>query len=1060
MTDARFPRFRARLLAALAMIVGLAWAPLMIRAEEAAPAGDTTNPATASREPQWPPKASRVLLSDEQIQRARERCRTDADAKKILEAIVGSAEYWVEQPDQELHDRLPDSRVPRAFNVSAEGCPVHGKEIYCFGFYPWRLDREHPFTITCPIGGETYPSNDFEAYYRSGMADDTLLNGEYADPGRGWVSPSGEKYWLVGYACHWNWQKTWLPAVTALSRAYVLTGDRRYARKAIVMLDRIAEVYPGMDYSRQSRYAELTGGHYYGKIVNAIWETNVLQQLAIDYDLVFDALVGNDPVNLPWRSAEQIRANIDANLLEEGLDGITRGWIRGNFGMHQGAQAYTAIVRQNGPTADLLDSIFTRTGGGISDEGLDYALYNLVFKDGMPYESSPGYCFGWVNSFVELAQALSCADIDLLARPRMRSLFDAPLDMICAGEFTPAIGDAGAIDSTLIGPNATAYMAAFRHYGDARYARVLDRLGALKGAQYASFDDLMADPIRDRARALAAKEAPSVRSRVLDGYGLAILNNPTDTIAASMYYGIRGGHGHFDRLNLELFAHGRRVSPDLGYPDFMNAFVPGIYSWSKNTISHNCLVVDRTIQRGNDGGRVLRFHDSPTVHVADVSAAGACGQADVYRRTLVLVDVSPDASYLVDVFRVRGGAEHVLSLHGQEGDFTLVGAELPSPVTEGTLAGRDVSYGQLYDDPVRGKPGFKGSFGGYTGSGYSHLFNWQRVTPDREVTAEWRFKGDPPGMLRVHIPPAAGQQVTVADAFVSPTRKIPAVLKYVLLDRSAGETGNTFVVVWEPTDGKPFIDRVELAGSPEQALAHDRPVQLTIHRGDSLDYVSVAAETGSDHPIGAGWTSDAAMTVLTDQAGRQTRRFAAGGTHLRNPLSTERIPISPTWTGTIEAVDYRDQIMMVKLDVTSRIPSAAGLKGHTVRIFNDKHSCVYTIAAAHREGLTATFQLVGSDVRTGRVHIGSLDTDAGELTTPTRVLYPYDVAGMHLVTDTLLHVAPIESMSGDRVVPQPDSDLATLAEDFGRDKTANAWIVDFGPGDSIEIEGSLHETLP
>ena len=38
----------------------------------------------------------------------------------------------------------------------------------------------------------TIYSNDFEAYYRGGMQDDSLLTGPYADNGRGWLSPGGE----------------------------------------------------------------------------------------------------------------------------------------------------------------------------------------------------------------------------------------------------------------------------------------------------------------------------------------------------------------------------------------------------------------------------------------------------------------------------------------------------------------------------------------------------------------------------------------------------------------------------------------------------------------------------------------------------------------------------------------------------------------------------------------------------------------------------------------------------------------------------------------------------
>jgi len=1035
---------RSRLIAVT--LVLLPWAAIGAGAKE---------PVLGGRRPQWPLKTSRILLTDEQIARARKLCQTDEGAVALLKQTVEQAEYWTAKADEQLHQLLPDGRVPRAFNVSTGGCPVHGKDIYKHGTYPWKLDRERPFTIICPVGGERYPSNDFEAYYRSGMKDESLLTGPYADPGRGWVSPGGEKYWLVGYACHWNWQKTWLPAVTTLSQAYVLTGDRLYARKAIVMLDRIAEIYPGLDYSKQSRYAELVGGRYHAKIVNAIWETGVLRRLAVAYDLVFDALVGEGAISLPWRTAEQIRANIEANLLEEGVEAVGRGQIQGNFGMHQSALAYTVVVRQNGPTAGLLDGIFTSTGGSHSQEGLNYALYNLVFKDGMPFESSPNYCFSWVSNFVKVADAVSRSGIDLYEHPKMRLMFDAPLELICAGKFTPAIGDAGSIRAGWIGPQLDTYEAAYRHLPEPRYAWAIDRLGGLKSDRIGSFDDLFKQSIFDKAKADAQDYRRRPASRLLDGYGLAVLNNANDSIAVSMYYGIRGGHGHSDRLNLELFARGRRLSPDLGYPDFMNTFWPGIASWSKNTVSHNCLVLDDRRQLGNQAGKVLRFHDSPTVDVVDVDGGGSYGQADVYRRTLVLVEVGEDDAYLVDVFRVRGGTSHVLSIHGQEGEFELAGITLPAPVTEGTLAGRDVAYGRLYDDPQRSKPEYKGGFYGYSGSGYQHLFNWQRATPDEMVIGTWKLKDTPAARLRVHVPPRPEQELIVADAYVSPTRKIPTVLKYMLLRRSGAESSSTFATVWEPAGDEPLIDRIEVHTGASLGTGHNRLVTLSVHRGETTDVIAVAPEAGREYEFGAGLTTDAAVVVVSEQRGRRVRTFAAGGSNLTGKQPTEKVTIPAAVSGEIRTVDYAEKRILVK--VAGPPPQAAMLRGLMVRIFNENHSCMYAIASAQVTGDMLGIDLAGSDVFTGRIRIQSVDPAAKTVFTPTAVLYPFNLSGMHLVTEDLKHAALIASMDKGVIQLGENAQLEPFAAGLDTPGPKDAWIADFGAGAEIEIERFVHQ---
>lgn len=954
--------------------------------------------------------------------------------------------------DQRLHDLLPDYRVPRAFDVSALGCPVHGATIYRHGTYPWKLDREHPFTITCPEGGEHYPSNDFEAYYRSGMKDPQLLTGPYSDSGRGWVAPDGQRYWLVAYACHWNWMKNWIPAVVTLSEAYILTGNPLYAHKAIVLLDRIAEVYPGMEHSKQSRYGELMKGKYYGKIVNAIWETGVLERLAIAYDRVFPALTGGDAVSLPWRSAAEIRAHIEANLLEEGIDGVEKRWVSGNYGLHQNALIHTALVRQNGPTQELLRGVFEQTGKDLRYEGLNYALYNLVYKDGMPYESSPNYDAMWLESFVNMARPLSQAGFDLIEHPKMKRMFDAPLNLVCAGRFTPAIGDSGSIDSAWIVPNREVYEAAYRRYREPRYAWALEHMNALKEDRIQSFEDLFKDSIVEAARIDAKKHRPRSRSRLLDGFGAAILNNSRDSVSASMYYGVRNVHSHKDCLNLELFGQGRRLTPDLGYPDQTDNFHSGIFSWTQHTVSHNCVVVDRSPQDLKDVGRVLRIHDSPTVHVVDIEASRTYSQADVYRRTLLQVDTDEEGSYFVDVFRVRGGKDHVLSIHGAAGEFAFIGADLPAPVTEGTLAGPEVDHGELYDDPVLGKPGYDGSFSGYRGSGYSHFFNWQRVMQPGPVIAQWVFSGSETTRLRVHIPQSEGQEITVADAHVSPQKKIPTILKYVLLRRAGTAVGNTFVTIWESPGRSPGIDRVELTPDPRGTGCETR-VSLAVHRGPETDFVTVAPMAGSAPEPGAKVRTDAAVAVCTLRGDGCSRAFAAGGGRLFCD-GREVLQVPQTLFGTVLEVDYASAKVVV--EVKAALPASIENADRPARFFNSEHSSIHRVTCQRAGETRLLLGLDDPEILTGRLRVASCNSGQRSFITSSFSPHAANLAGMHVVDGDMAHLARIKSITkghveldGDRAAPGFDRMLKAIE---GRD----VWLADFGPGDTVEIEGMLY----
>ena len=1011
----------------------------------------------APRRPQWPLKTSPTVYDAEQIARLRSSARRTSPATSMRKTRVAQAAYWISIPDEQLRSLLPDNRVHRALNVSTEGCPVHGKAIYQHGSYPWKLNRGQPFSVTCPVGGERYPSNDFGAYYDGEMTDPGLLTGPHADDGRGWRSPDGTTYWFVAYACHWHWRDTWLPAVNILSQAYALTGQRIYAHKAIVMLDRIAEVYPGMDYSTQSRYAEETKRPDAGKILNKRWEEKTLRDLAVAYDLVFDALIGEDPVSLPWRSSAQIRANIEANLLEEGIAAVGRGQILGGAGRQRTALLYATLVRQYAPTNEVLRQIFNETGTGRYQEGLNYALYNLVAKDGLAFQSSPYYCFGTVQAMATLADTLSLVDVDLYEHPRVAQMLDAPLQLLCTGDFTPNIGDSGHITSGWVGPKVETYETAYRHLGKPSYAWALEHLIDRDGTPTPTFEDLLEEPLPRQARFQAASYVHRPQSRVLDGFGWVGLNNSQDSVAVSFYYGPRAAHGHFDRLNLELFGHGHRLSPDLGYPDFMNELIPGIYSWSKNTVSHNCVVVDDHRQDSVVGGTVLRFHDCPTVHLADVAAAETYKQTDCYRRTLVQVDMGAEDSYLVDVFRVRGGWRHVLSIHGPEGRFALDGVSLPPPVTEGTLAGRDVAYGAFYDDPRLGRPGYKGMYNSYRGSGYQHFFNWQRTVPEGLTVGEWRVHDDPTVRLRVHMPHHAGQELVVADAYVSPTRKIPTILKYVLLCREGDEDGNTFVTVWEPAHGRPLIDRIELHDDPSFGTGADRVVALTVHRGPSADLIAVSPTAGRSFSVGRTLASDAAAVVATERQGQQVRTFAAGGTQLTAGPTGRTLAIPTTITGSINAVDYRENTIRVAADTDGLDP--VDLVGRTVRIFNERHSCVYGVADAKLVDSDLRLQLAGVDFFTGRVRITECEPRANTVVTNTSVMFPEDKAGMHLLTDDRSASARIVSVKKG-VIKLEVRGAEAFTSGVRTSGQIDAWITDIGLGDQVEIERSVYQSGP
>ncbi len=130
-------------------------------------------------------KHSRSLTTDAELGQIRRNIEQYPKAKEIADKVIKAADEWVARSDQYIWDFIPTPDVPRAFNSSFEGCPVHGMEYFKHGNYSWIMDPfGNPWKIKCPVGGEEYPSNDFTAYYKT--KDKSLLTGDYPDDGWGW----------------------------------------------------------------------------------------------------------------------------------------------------------------------------------------------------------------------------------------------------------------------------------------------------------------------------------------------------------------------------------------------------------------------------------------------------------------------------------------------------------------------------------------------------------------------------------------------------------------------------------------------------------------------------------------------------------------------------------------------------------------------------------------------------------------------------------------------------------------------------------------------------------
>jgi len=1004
---------------------------------------------------EYPKKTRRTLHTDAELALARQSIERYPAAAGTRDSVVVAAEKWGDCSDERLASLITPPQVPRAFNISFSGCPVHGRDAFKFRNYSFSIDLNRPFKVKCPVGGEEYPSNDFAAFLATGMKDRSLLTGPYPDDGWGWKKPGEEKkYWFVAYYNHWAYLNHIIPAALNLSRAYLLTGKPKYAHQAIMLLDKIADVYPQMDHNKQSRYATEFAPSYTGKIVNLIWETGVGRNLCEAYDNVWDAIDRDEAAQkFLGKTAPQIRANIEKNLVREVIESVYDGRIRGNFGMHQETLLVAAIVAQAGDEGQVADYLLNNTGGGFQLEGYNYAIANYFTREGISCrEVAPGYCAIWPAHLVSIADLMKRFDINLFEREKVRRIMLGLERLIVLDKFTPAIGDSGSVtDGAVRVPMRTARIA-YREYEGNDLAAILRRGGGREPV-FEGFEDLFAEPLAVPAPTKEQKQATPA-SDLMDGYGLALLRSPKQAVACSLFYGPSPGHGHVDKLNIELFALGHKLLPDLGYPQFA-ADDPEPPGWSRNTVSHNTVVINAKEQTTVQAGQVRTFAASPTVQLAEVDAPAAYrGEVSLYRRTLAMIG-GRDHIYSVDIFRVVGGKQHDYSLHGPDGDFSVSGIELSPPHEKGTLAGPDVPYAFFYDDPIFAEKGEKQGYYRYHGSGFAFLTNVQRGIAGAPWSADWRLRDDAGKHVRITWLPQAEQKEFVCDGRPPYRPGNPLSLKYVMSRREGAEPlASTFVSVIEPYEG---ATRAE-------------PTALTQGAGEDPVAVEVKTPEGTDLVAALGgkrmWTSGyagctARFGVLSfDKRSALRRGFVAGRGEVRSKGWGLRA--TSETTGRVVGVDYARREVIIRPAKGAAVVPAA-LARSVVRFSNPppggRASCFF-IESARRAGSDLVLTVAESP-DAGLVVVSGVDEKAGLIETKT-FLPQTDVErynGMTLADETgrpVYRVVAVQESGAKIAVERVRGSGRAKLADVDKDGRILGKLYEFGPGDAVEVGAVVH----
>ena len=943
-------------------------------------------------------KDARTFYSEAKMANLRANLEQHQWARDAQASAVRSAEHWARRDDEFLRAMVIPPSVPRCYDIHNLGCPLHGLDANKGGLYKWEYSIDRPFKIKCPAGGEEYPSNDFAAFLASGLQDRSLLTGEYADDGWGWNKPGdNHNYWFVAYYAHWSMQRQLREAISDLALGALVSDDseqaRRFAHKCALILWQLAVYYPDYDYNTQGRESKEHNPHYTGRITNMIWEVGWADTCAPAYDAIWPFLREDRELQaVAGLDGDALDQFIRDRLLMTMARDITsgNGRNRGNYGAHQQALIRLALAldeREQSPTSrEMINWVLANPRPAENaDMGLLDALENMVYRDGMPPES-PGYNYIWTNGPAEIAALLGDEAGQLRAHSRWRRLLLWHYETIVARKFQPPLGDSGDMFAGTSSLSPTVCRLALPYVTDPALAA---ELRAIAGRQR----DLFAQPLEDSAAQGDAPAPADPVSRNLPAYGLAMLQNgpAQEPTAAVLHYGSWGHHMHRDQLNLLLFGHENPLLCDVGYPEQTDAFNHRRYGIWGNTIAHNTVTVDARGQ-GRGKGALHAFEPNGFATVADAQCA-SYSQVSLYRRAVMLVQASPEDSYVFDVFHVRGGKQHDWSLMGPQAEFTC---EPPlGPVQEeGTLAGPGVPYEEFYDDPkLQGKPLGSVASSHYTGSGFQFFVHVQRAPLQDRAIAEWRLteplKGQAPrpweGIgVRTHLV-GADEELIAADCQPQRYRQMPQWVKYLIRRRKGEDLRSVFASVHEPFRGETWIESVTAAKvEPQDGDAVAVRVRL---RNGETHFCFHSLNPGREYVVEDGLRADgqAACLVLDDE-GKPVRAMLLNGTALT--LGDLKLAGHGLRESTIKSIDYGAGI----IELADPIVGADLQPGQTVLLRNESGTESVTL----RGVLSPTrFSIGDEDLRVGGGPVNEVLPEANRIV--TSVSSPHAYAGQTVV---------------------------------------------------------------
>jgi hypothetical protein len=645
-----------------------------------------------------------ALLTERDLEQARANIDSAKWAKRWFQKHRKKANYILKQGDDYVNEMLSELTPWVGYTFTCPNCyGVKSQEGSEYTIIDW--DYRKPDHIGCKKCGHKYPSRKYPetgklSCPRSGQTLTFFLNdAERQHPD----DHSGKYAWRwANYPVHVCFSgivremkaKFMIEGAHSLALVHALTGDTRCAQKVRDILLRLTHCLGGWlyhDYWDTVADCDPLYAAWHDKELPIEWKRNlftsafekdslkkasmlqgywgagrlhpstgfvsVLKHICLAYDLTFNAKENDRSV---WDAASKSR--IERDLILE--------WIIEAEPFVGGAgQAKT--VNNKAPRIYHAQASVARCLG-ITDyaenalRGFDAICRQSFGADGFSHET-PAYTNMYLSSLLPVPETLhgfrwpkgsgKKGSINLYKTdPRLELMLRAVVDQLRPdGRFIP-MSDTINTEASAPSPHLIELgLKRFPEYFKGRAPSICRS----DPSEYAIFHLDEADTGQDDGVDLPEVFFPDWMTAILrHGEG------PKSTLL-TMPFSPAGGHRHYDNLSLFYEDRGETILGDHGYL----AEAP-IQKWIKSTYSHNLVIVDDQLQTFRSGNRRRpEFHmmaTSPHLSVVEASS-DVYEQCSEYRR-LVALFKGPDAeTFVLDIFRVRGGSKHDWRLFSEVG---------------------------------------------------------------------------------------------------------------------------------------------------------------------------------------------------------------------------------------------------------------------------------------------------------------------------------------------------------------------------------------------------------